>query len=52
MACVWLDLGSGIVGFFHDVVAWLSDNMFVWPVMACCENCFVGISYATIDLDN
>ena len=37
---------------FHDVVAWLSDNMFVWLVMACCENCFMVISYATISLDN
>ena len=37
---------------FHEVVAWLSDSMFVWPVMACCENYFVGISYATIGLDN
>ena len=37
---------------FHDVVAWLGDSMFVWPVMACYENYFMGISYATIGLDN
>ena len=37
---------------FHYVVAWLSNRIFVWPVMACCENCFVGIFYAIIGLDN
>ena len=37
---------------FHDVVVWLGDSMFVWPVMSCYENCFVGKSYATIGLDN
>ena len=26
--------------------------MVVWPIMACCENYFMGISYATIGLDN
>ena len=26
--------------------------MFVWPVMAVCVDCFVGISYATIGLEN
>ena len=44
--------GSGIVDYFHNVVAWLGDNMFVWPVTACYKNCFVGIYYATIGLDN
>ena len=53
MLCWWpKDLGSRIVDCFHDVAAWPGDSMFMWPVMACCENCFVGISYATIDLDN
>ena len=37
---------------FQGVVAWLSNSMFVWHVMACCENCFVGISYTTIGLEN
>ena len=27
-------------------------GMFVWPVMAVCVDCFVGISYATIGLEN
>ena len=45
-------LGSGIVECFHNVVVWLSDSMFVWPIMACCENYFVGISYPTISLNN
>ena len=45
-------LGSQIVDCFQGVVAWLSDGMFVWPIMACCEKCFVGISYATISLEN
>ena len=43
MPCWWPEyghiLGSGIVDCFHGV-------------MACCENCFVGISYATIGLEN
>ena len=37
---------------FHDVVSWLGDSMFMWLVVACYENCFVGISYATFGLDN
>ena len=52
VAYVCPNLGSRIVDCFHDVVAWLGDNMFVWPVMACYENCFVGISYTIIGLDN
>ena len=56
MPCWWPEygqiLGSGIVDCFQGVVAWLGDNMFVWLVMACCENCFVGIFYATIGLEN
>ena len=39
-------------GFFHDVVACLVDSMFVWPITGCCKNSFLGISYATIGLDN
>ena len=27
-------------------------GMFVWPMMAVCVDYFVGISYATIDLEN
>ena len=27
-------------------------GMFVWPVMTVCVDCFVGISYATIGLEN
>ena len=41
-----------IVDCFQGIVAWLGDSMFVWPIVACCENCFVGISYATIGLEN
>ena len=37
---------------FLDVVAWLVDSMFVWPITGGCENIFLGISYATIGLDN
>ena len=28
------------------------SGMFVWPMMAVCVDCFVGISYATIGLEN
>ena len=43
---------TGTVDCFHDIGTWLSDSMFIWHVMACCENCFVGIFYATISLAN
>ena len=31
---------------------WLEYGMFGWPVMAICVDYFVGISYATIGLEN
>ena len=31
---------------------WPEYGMFVWPVMAVCVDCFVGISHATIGLEN
>ena len=31
---------------------WPKYDMFVWPVMVVCVDCFVGISYATIGLEN
>ena len=49
MALVWhvcsLDLDS------PRVVLWPGSGMFVWSV-AICVNCFMGISYATIGLEN
>ena len=29
---------------------WSKYDMFTWPVMAVCVDCFVGISYAIIGL--
>ena len=50
MACLWpcfgLDLDS------PRVVLYVSGGMFVWPVMDVCVDCFVGISYAIIGLEN
>ena len=31
---------------------WLEYDKFVWPMMTICVGCFVGISYATIGLEN
>ena len=31
---------------------WPEYGMFVWLVMVVCVDCFVGISYATIGLEN
>ena len=53
MTCLWpgfgLDLDS--LGARSGVVLCLGGGMFVWPVMAVCVDCFVGISYATIGLE-
>ena len=54
MTCLWpgfcLDLYT--LGARSGAVLCLSDGMFVWPVMAVCVDCFVGISYATIGHEN
>ena len=50
MACLWssfrLDLDS------LGVMLCPGGDMFVWPVMAIYVDCFMGISYATIGLEN
>ena len=50
MECLWpgftLDLDS------LGAVLCPGGSMFVWPVMAICVDCFVGISYAKIGLEN
>ena len=54
MTCLWsgfgLDLDS--LGARSRAVLCLGGGMFVWPVMAVCVDCFVGISYATIGREN
>ena len=54
MACLLphfcLDLDS--LGAGSGTVLCLGYGMFMWPVMAVCVDYFVGISYATIDLEN
>ena len=35
-----------------ETVLCLGCGMFVWPVMAVCVDCFIGISYTTIGLEN
>ena len=54
MACLWpglgLDLDSRKDG--SGVVLCPGGDMFMWPVMAVCVDCFVGISCATIGLEN
>ena len=58
---VWPEYGMFVAWFWHvcglvldspGVVLCPGGGMFVWPVMAVCVDCFVGISYATIGLEN
>ena len=54
MTCLWpgvsLDLDRR--GARSGSVLCPGGGMFVWPVMVICVDCFVGISYATIGLEN
>ena len=54
MACSWpgfgLDLDS--LGVGSGTVLCPGCGMFMWHVMAVCVDCFVGISYAIIGLEN
>ena len=43
MACLWPSFG---------VVLCPGGGMFMWPVISVCVDFFVGISYATIGLEN
>ena len=45
-----LDLESLGAGF--RVILCSGGGMFVWPIMDVCVDYFVGISYATIGLEN
>ena len=47
LAWIWTILGLDLGLFYARVVACV-----VWPVMAICVDCFVGISYATIGREN
>ena len=46
------DLGHYSLGAGSRVVLCPGGGMFVWPVMVVYVDYFVGISYATIDLEN
>ena len=50
MACLWPSFGPDLDTL--EVVLCPGGGMFVWPVMAVCVDCFVGISYATIGREN
>ena len=54
MVCLWpgfgLDLDS--LGAGSGIVLCLGCGMVMCPVMVVCVDCFVGISYATIGLEN
>ena len=54
MACLWpgfiLDLDSLWAGF--ETVLYPGCGMFMWPMIVVCVDCFVGISYAIIGLEN
>ena len=54
MACLWsgfcLDLDN--LGAGSGTVLCSGCGMFMLPMIAVCVDCFVGISYATIGLEN
>ena len=54
MTCLWpdfcLDLDS--LGAGSGTVLCPGCGMFMWPVMVVCEDCFMGISYNTIGIEN
>ena len=54
MACLWLSFGLDLdnLGARSGAVLCPGGGMFVWPVTDVCVDCFVGISYATIGLEN
>ena len=54
MTCLWLGFGPDLdsLGAGSGAVLCPGSGMFVWPVMAICVDCFMGISYATIGCEN
>ena len=54
MACLWLgfNLDLDSPGARSGVVLYPGGGIFVWPMMAVCVDCFLGISYAIIGLEN
>ena len=50
IACLWPGFGQSW-GWIWDC-SMPECGMFVWPVMAVYVNCFVGVSNATIGLEN
>ena len=54
MTCLWLGFGLDLnsLGVGSGAILCSGGGMFVWPVMAVCVDCFVGISYAIIGLEN
>ena len=54
MACLWpsFSLNLDSLGARSETVLCPGCGMFVWHVMAVCVDCFVGISYAIIGLEN
>ena len=54
IACLWLGVGLDldILGARYRIFLCPGFGMFMWPMMAICVDCFVGISYDTIGLEN
>ena len=54
VACLWLGFGLDLASLRtrSETALCSGYGMFVWPVMAVCVDCFVGISYATIGREN
>ena len=54
MACFWLgfDLDLDSLGARSEAILCSGGGMFMWHVMVVCVDCFVGISYAIIGLQN
>ena len=54
MACLWPSFGLDLenLGARYGTVLCPGCGMFVWLMMAICVDCFVGISYVIISLEN
>ena len=52
--CLWPGFSLGLDSLWAGSRTILCPGifMFVWPMMTVCVDCFVGISYATIGLEN
>ena len=52
MFVAWFWLGLDSPGAESGAILCSGGGLFVWSMMVVCVDCFIGISYATISLEN